>query len=138
MNEIKHFRIWANYSTECLLQIPSRLDLLGIVGKIPLQKLTRKKDPMATTQNNIIFVSFYLCYLILSHLEPWCIFWGRYFPFLIIWLKIMVSISSKFSKNLYKNLWSPVIFKEPKFSKILLKILKTFLKDFSLFISVKE
>ena len=67
-----------------------------------------------------------------------CIFWGRYFLSLIIWLKNMVLISSRSLKSLYEDLWSPLIFKESKFLKIFIKILKRFLKVFGLFISVKK
>ena len=67
-----------------------------------------------------------------------CIFWGRYFLSLIIWFKNMVLISSRSLKSLYEDLWSPLIFKESKFLKIFIKILKRFLKVFGLFISVKK
>ena len=67
-----------------------------------------------------------------------CFSWGRYFLPLIICLKNMVLISSKSLKSYYKDLRSPLIFIEPKFSKIFIKILKRFLKVFGLFISVKK
>ena len=50
----------------------------------------------------------------------------------------MVLISSISLKSLYEDLWSPLMFKGPKFSKIFIKILKKFVKVFSLFMSVKK
>ena len=63
-----------------------------------------------------------------------CFFWERYFLPLIIWLKNMILIL----KSLYKDLRRLLIFIEPKFSNIFIKILKRFLKVFCLFISVKK
>ena len=128
----KNFRFWVNYSTEWLLQLASRLSLLGTGGEIYTAiKTNLEKKLSGNHWKWYSFVSFYLWLLDVF-------FWGRYSLSLIIGLKNMVLISLKSLKSFYEDLWSPLIFKQPKFSKISAKISKSFLKVFSLFISVEK
>ena len=57
-------------------------------------------------------------------MATWCTFWGRYFLSLIILLKNIVLISEKSLKSLHEDLWSPLIFKDPKFTKNFIRGLK--------------
>ena len=79
-----------NNKTECLLQLPSRLNLLGFGGRHHNEKLTyRKLHSLALT---LIEFSFsFTCghTLPIRNLGTWCIFWGRYFHFWIINIKVI-------------------------------------------------
>ena len=139
MNEIKHFRFRANYSTEWPLKKPVGWVRLALMGKYHYKKVKKSSGKKTQWWPLIIF-----CLLLLvatypvSGIEPWCCFWGRYFLRLIIWPNNMVLLPWKSLKSLYEDLWGPLIFNDPKFLEIFIKILKRFLKAFGLFISVKK
>ena len=137
MNEIKHFRFWAKYSTEWPVKYPVGWAHWALMGKYQDKNLPGKKTKWKPLKIIFCFLLLVTTY-ILSHTEPWCVFLEEDIFCLWSCLKNMVLISSKSLKSYYKDLRSPLIFIEPKFSKIFIKILKRFLKVFGLFISVKK
>ena len=93
---------------------------------------------MTTTKKNAILVPFTCGYLLPITLAPWCFFEEYIFHLWSYDSRISFNFLKIFKKSVYEDLWSPLIFKEFKFSRIIKKILKRLLRLSSLFISVKN
>ena len=92
-------------------------------------------SPLGTFGEIYTAIKYYRFFLLVA---TWCTFWGRYFLSLMILLKNTVLISEKSLKSLHEDFWSPLIFKEPKFTNNFIRILKRFLKVLRLFVPVKK
>ena len=105
-------------------------------GKTAIKNYLEKR-PSDNNRKQYNFASFYLWLLTLYHYRALDVFFEEDICHLWSYYSRIGFDYSKSLKSLYEDLWSPFIFKKSKFSKTVIKILKRFLKFFSLFISVK-
>ena len=104
LNEWKYLRFWANYLTEWPLQTPSRWSSLDTCGENCYKKITWKKVPMTTAENNAILFPFNCGYL-LCHYSTLVYFLRKVFSIFDHMTQELVLISSKSLTSLYMKMF---------------------------------